>query len=254
LNQKTTKSLVEVFNSTGLISDVVKAYNSKSLRVGKGKYRGSKYTLKRGPLIVYDSTTEEVARTAKNLQGVDTCHVDRLNILQLAPGGHLGRLVVFSEGAFKRLNALFGSHDRNSTEKSGYHLNRNLMTCADLNRIINSDQIQSKLRETRTSVRAHDKNKKNPLTNKGMMHKLNPYHKVQVAATQKAEADRAAKRAAAIKAKRSKDGKKARKARTVTYKGLQADLLASYTAAENLIAEEEKAGNYVPGETDEDEE
>jgi len=49
------------------------------------------------------------------------------------------------------------------------------MACADLARIINSDQVQAKLREVRQSVRVHDKTKKNPLTNKNMMRKLNPF-------------------------------------------------------------------------------
>lgn len=49
------------------------------------------------------------------------------------------------------------------------------MTIADLGRIINSDQVQAKLRDVKHVVRAHDKNKKNPLTNKKILLKLNPF-------------------------------------------------------------------------------
>jgi large subunit ribosomal protein L4e len=49
------------------------------------------------------------------------------------------------------------------------------MTVADLARIINSDQVQSKLRSVKTNEVKHDLQKKNPLTNRGIMKKLNPF-------------------------------------------------------------------------------
>ena len=49
------------------------------------------------------------------------------------------------------------------------------MTIADLGRIINSDQVQAKLRDVKHVVRAHDLNKKNPLSNKKILLKLNPF-------------------------------------------------------------------------------
>jgi large subunit ribosomal protein L4e len=63
------------------------------------------------------------------------------------------------------LNDIFGNYRRKGVEKGGYVLNRNVMTVADLSRIINSDQVQSKLRTIRTSVAAHSPVKKNPLKN-----------------------------------------------------------------------------------------
>jgi large subunit ribosomal protein L4e len=209
--------------------------------------------LKKGPLVIYGNESAEVKRAAKNLPGVDTCHVGRLNIIQLAPGGHLGRLVVFTKCAFKALNSLFGSHFKNSVEKVGYSLNRPMMTCADLSRIINSDQVQSKLREVRTSVRVHDKTKKNPLNNTAMMNKMNPFAAEQKKILAKREADRHTKRAALIKAKRSKAGKASKNKRTERFNGLGTDLKKAYQDAEDLIEEEERAGNYVPGDTTEEE-
>lgn len=49
------------------------------------------------------------------------------------------------------------------------------MTVADLARIINSDQVQSKLRGIKTNEVKHDLQKKNPLNNRGIMKKLNPF-------------------------------------------------------------------------------
>jgi len=76
---------------------------SKKIRTGAGKYRNSRYVMRKGPLIIHgDGDEAEVKRCARNLPGVDTCSVHRLNILQLAPGGHLGR--------FALLNKVFGSY------------------------------------------------------------------------------------------------------------------------------------------------
>lgn len=254
LNVPNTKSLISALNNFGLQDDLSRVRSSRRLRNGQGKYRNSRYILKKGPLVIYGDDSSQVQRAARNLPGVDTCHVDRLNIIQLAPGGHLGRLVVFTRSAFARLNLLFGTHFKNSVEKSGYSLNRNVMTCADLSRIINSDQVQSKLREVRTSVRSHDKTKKNPLKNAAIMNRLNPFAKQASALNQKRESDRHAARAAAIKAKRSKAGRAEKASRTKEYNRLQGDLESAYRSAQDLLDEEEKAGNYQPGDTDEDEE
>jgi len=160
-----TKTLLSTLNKLGAGEDLAKVRKSKQVRTGKGKYRNSRYVMRKGPLIIYGDDSSTVKQAARNLPGVDVCHVNRLNVLQLAPGGHLGRFVIFTKDAFKSLNTIFGTYKTASTEKTGYHLNRTVMTCADIARIINSDQVQSKLREVRKSIRVHDKTKKNPLKN-----------------------------------------------------------------------------------------
>jgi large subunit ribosomal protein L4e len=139
LAQPNTKSLLAVLNSLGAGDDLTKVRSSKAIRSGQGRYRNSKYVMRKGPLIIHDEDGATLKRSARNLPGVDTCNVHRLNILQLAPGGHLGRFVIFTEGAFRALNKVFGTNRYASDEKNGYHLNRSVMTCADLARIINSD-------------------------------------------------------------------------------------------------------------------
>jgi large subunit ribosomal protein L4e len=254
LNTPNTKSLISALNNFGLGEDLAKVRSSKRLRNGQGKLRNSRYVLSRGPLIIYGDEDQTLARSARNLPGVDSVHANRLNIIQLAPGGHLGRLVVFTKSGFKRLNFLFGSHFRNADAKAGYSLNRNVMTCADLSRIINSDQVQTKLREVRTSVRVHDKTKKNPLNNRAIMSRLNPFAKQQRELDSKRETERHNARAAVIKARRSKAGRAAKAGRSKEFFRLQGELKDAYQAAEDLIAEEERAGNYVPGDTSEEEE
>jgi len=203
--------------------------------------------MRKGPLIVYGDESADVKKAARNIPGVDTCNVHRLNILQLAPGGHLGRFLIFTRDAFKALNLVFGTHSGVSQEKKGYHLNRSAMTCSDLARIINSDQVQAKLRDISHEVRVHDKTKKNPLKNRAMMNRLNPFDRKRRELVAKLESDRHAKRAAAIKAKRSKAGKKDKAKRTTTYHSLQAGLTESYAKADAIIEAEQKAGNYRPG-------
>ena len=253
LAQPNTKSLLAVLNSLGAGDDLSKVRSSRSIRSGHGRYRNSKYVMRKGPLIVHDEDSDTLKRSARNLPGVDTCNVHRLNILQLAPGGHLGRFVIFTEGAFRALNKVFGTNRYASDEKNGYHLNRSVMTCADLARIINSDQVQSKLREVRTNVRVHDKTRKNPLTNAAIRNRLNPFAAKQRELQAAAEAKRHAARAAAVKAKRSKAGRAGKKTRTERFNALNAGLDASFKHAEDIIAEEERQGNYVPGDTSEEE-
>merc|ERR1719420_2582192 len=207
LNGENTKGLLATLNRFGCGDDLAKVRRSKQTRQGTGKYRNSRYVMRKGPLIIYGDASANIRKAGRNLPGVDLCHVSRLNILQLAPGGHLGRFCVFTEDAFRGLNGTFGTNRAECLQKSGYHLNRHVMNCADISRIINSDQVQAKLREQRTSVRSHDKTKKNPLKNKGMMLKLNPFAKKRAELVAKREADRVKARTAALKAKRDKKSK-----------------------------------------------
>merc|ERR1711865_41900 len=108
--------------------------------------------------------------------GVEVASVERLNLLQLAPGGHLGRFCVWSKGAFERIDAIYGTHKRKSEEKSGYQPPRAIMSNADLPRVINSSEVQAVARAARTVSKFH-RIKKNPLKNLGVMAKLNPYAK-----------------------------------------------------------------------------
>jgi len=253
LAQPNTKSLIAVLNSVGAGDDLAKVRNSKQIRQGHGRYRNSKYVMRKGPLIIHDEAGDELKRSARNLPGVDICNVHRLNVLQLAPGGHLGRFVIFTESAFKALNKVFGTARYASSEKSGYHLNRSVMTCADLARIINSDQVQSKLREPRVNVRSHDKTKKNPLRNAAIRNRLNPFAAQQKVLLAKQEADRHTKRQAAIKkSNKSKAEKASFATRTERYNGLQTDLIGAFKKADDFIEEEERQGNYVPGDTEEE--
>jgi len=159
--------------AVGAYADVEKAKASRKLRCGKGKMRNRRHVNRRGPLVVY-KTDNGIVRAFRNLPGVEVASVNSLNLLQLAPGGHLGRFVLWTKDAFTQLNANWGSFTRVSTQKSGYTLPRPMMANSDLTRLINSDEIQSKVRAA-IKVVARFQRHKNPLTNLGVRVKLNPY-------------------------------------------------------------------------------
>merc|ERR1712203_1173872 len=113
------------------------------------------------------------ARAMRNIPGVDLCSVERLNLLQLAPGGTFGRFCVWTESAMKRLGELFGTYKGGSKEKKGYTLPRSLMTNTDISRIINSTEVQSALKPAK-ALKKVIRQRKNPLKNKGVMGRLCP--------------------------------------------------------------------------------
>merc|ERR1719362_381575 len=89
--------------------ELEKCDKSKQIRCGRGKMRNRRYVMRKGPLVVY-AKDEGISRSFRNIPGVDLCSVERLNFLQLAPGGTFGRFVVYTEGAMKRLKSLFGNY------------------------------------------------------------------------------------------------------------------------------------------------
>merc|ERR1712063_206280 len=223
LNQK-TKAAVALLKAINAYDDVEKSGNSKKLRAGQGKRRNRRFVRHVGPLVVYDESGP-LTRAFRNLPGVETCQVSRLNLLRLAPGGHLGRFIIWTEGAFKQLDSVFGTAKTESEQKKGYKLPTAKMSNSDLTSIINSDEIQSALRPKRP-VGEFRARKKNPLRNFGFMVKLNPY----AIPARRAELLRSApgvKRTAsdaenAAKASRAKKGVAAKKRRTSFYTQLQA--------------------------------
>jgi large subunit ribosomal protein L4e len=170
---KKTKQAVALLKSVGAYDDVEKAGDSLKLRCGVGKMRGRRHVHRRGPLIVYNND-DGVTKAFRNLPGVESCHVDRLNLLQLAPGGHVGRFVVWSKGAFERLDDVYGSVKSESKLKAGYTLPRNKIANSDITSIINSDGVQSVLRAPKRGT-PRARRKKNPLKNLGVKVRLNPY-------------------------------------------------------------------------------
>ncbi|MEK6852896.1 MAG: 50S ribosomal protein L4, partial [Nanoarchaeota archaeon] len=98
---KKVKELKKVIKS--LLNGIAdKFFKERSIRAGKGKFRGRKYKKSAGLLLV---TSKKVY--AKGL-GIDVVETSKLRVSDLAPGGKAGRLILFSENALEGLSKRFG--------------------------------------------------------------------------------------------------------------------------------------------------
>ncbi|XP_055376926.1 60S ribosomal protein L4 [Condylostylus longicornis] len=188
-----TKQAVIFLRRMKIWADIQKVYKSQRFRAGRGKMRNRRRIQRCGPLIVY-SKDEGLRRAFRNIPGIETMRVERMNLLKLAPGGHVGRFVIWTESAFKRLNELFGSWKAASKLKKGYNLPQPKMANTDLSRLLKSEEIRKVLRDPKKKVFRRVR-RLNPLTNTRQLIKLNPYAEVlkrrAIMASEKRKAARA---------------------------------------------------------------
>jgi len=168
-----TKDAVAFLRRSKAWQDVARVYASRRMRAGKGKLRNRRHVQKLGPLVVYDQD-QGVTKAFRNIPGCDTIQVDNLNLLKLAPGGHVGRFCIWTESAFKKLDGLYGTWKKASTEKKGWNLPQPKMANTDLSSLLKSESIRAVLRAPNRKVRRAVV-KTNPLKNIRTMLQLNPY-------------------------------------------------------------------------------
>jgi large subunit ribosomal protein L4e len=173
-----TKDAVGLLRHLEAWADVERVKDSRRMRAGRGKMRNRRYVQKRGPLVVYEKD-DGITLAFRNIPGVTLLPVDKLNLLKLAPGGHVGRFVIWTQSAFAALDTVYSS-----ASKKGFSMPRPIMANADLQRILQDDAVKASLRPRRSATRRSTV-KKNPLKNIKTMLKLNPYVAVQKRAAQK---------------------------------------------------------------------
>ena len=100
-----TKNIIEFMKVLGVNEDIERAKKRKTLKAGKGKRRGRKYSKAKSVLFVVDNN-EKVYKSARNIEGVDVTKVDDLNAKLLAPGTHAGRLTIWSEAAIEKIRSI----------------------------------------------------------------------------------------------------------------------------------------------------
>lgn len=171
-----TKQAVLFLRRSKIWGDILKVYRSQRFRAGRGKMRNRRRIQRKGPLIVYEKD-DGLRRAFRNIPGVETMNVHKLNLLKLAPGGHLGRLIVWTESAFKHLNNLFGTWNEPSKVKKGYNLPHPIMSNTDLTRLLKAEEIKRVLNKPKKTVFRRTR-RLNPLSNLRQMIKLNPYAEV----------------------------------------------------------------------------
>lgn len=197
---KKTKEAVGVLRRLKAWPDIEKVKNSRRFRAGVGKLRNRRRIQRRGPLIIY-SQDNGITRAFRNIPGITLINVSNLNLLKVAPGGHMGRFCIWTESAFKQLDSIYGTWKKSSQKKNNYNLPMMKMTNSDLSRLLRSEEIQN-------AVRAPIKNKtrkvlkRNPLKNLRVMQRLNPYAGVQNKVARLVESKRKAERQRKLDEKR----------------------------------------------------
>ena len=170
-----TKAAKEVFENIGLGEELERVAESKKLRAGKGKMRNRRYVQRRGPLVVYKEKNA-FTRACRNIPGVTLCKVTRLNLLKLAPGAHVGRIVLWTSDAFAALDGIFGTYSQAKpvAGKRGFMLPYPKMAVTDLSKLLHSEAVEKVLAKgKKPAKRAY--HHKNALTNVRVLARLNPY-------------------------------------------------------------------------------
>ena len=93
-----TSEAIKILKACGAFADAERVKASRAVRAGKGKMRNRRYVQRKGPLVVY-ANDSGMTRAFRNIPGVELCSVDRLGLLSLAPGGHLGRFIIWTKSA-----------------------------------------------------------------------------------------------------------------------------------------------------------
>jgi len=172
-----TKEAVLFLKKHRAWTDVLKVYKSKRFRAGKGKMRNRRRIQRTGPLVVYDKD-QGLTKAFRNIPGVDTIAVEKLNLLKLAPGGHVGRFVIWTESAFRKLDSLYGTGSKSSAMKKNYNIPVAKMANTDLARLLRSEEIQAVIRAPNKVVKRRI-TKHNPLKNTRALLQLNPFAAVE---------------------------------------------------------------------------
>merc|ERR1712179_603604 len=189
---KKTKQAVDLLKQLGAWDDVKRVYATRRMRAGRGKSRDRKHVQKLGPAIIY-AQDNGIVRAFRNIPGVEVLDVNNLNVLRLAPGGHVGRFLIFTEDAFKALDTIYGNFSAGSSSKKNWSIPSAVIQNSDLQALLQSDEVQSVLNAPKASDTIKRSTKKNPLTNIRAMLKLNPNAATEKRAAWKVEA--AAKKA-----------------------------------------------------------
>lgn len=97
----------ELLKKLSLWEDAERAKNGIKERSGRGKTRGRRWVKPKSLLLVTDELNPPVRLASRNFVGIDFAEVKSINVEMLAPGGHGGRLTIWTESALNKLDELF---------------------------------------------------------------------------------------------------------------------------------------------------
>ena len=204
-----TKDAVAFLEAVRAMDDVNRVNDSRHVRAGAGKQRNRRYVQRRGPMLVLGDNNG--VRAFRNINGLDLANVNALNLLSLAPGGHLGRFLIWTQSAFAQLDKIFGTFTQESAVKKGFVLPPLMLTNSDVTRIMRSDEVRralkpKKLTQKKASRKAQPSN---GMKNRRLRLRLNPFEKKRSIASKgmrKPEGVRARRQARNVRLAKAKKG------------------------------------------------
>ncbi|WP_411026977.1 hypothetical protein, partial [Salmonella sp. s55044] len=87
-------------------------------------------------------------------------NVWKLDLLKIAPGGHVGRFCIWTDSAFRMLDYIYGTWKKPSQKKNGYNLPMPKMAVPDLKKLLTSPEIQGQSRPIQLDGTKKKTNKK----------------------------------------------------------------------------------------------
>ena len=103
-----TSELIKVLEDLKITQDVNRLKNRKR-RTGKVALRGRVSKVGKSAIFVV-SKSENISKAASGIPGIDVCNAKDLSVLNLAPGGTLIRLTVFSKKAIEEIAEIKSRH------------------------------------------------------------------------------------------------------------------------------------------------
>lgn len=170
-----TKEAVAFLRSIAAIDDINRVNDSREIRAGRGKMRNRRYVARRGPMLVMPDN--KGTRAFRNIFGLDLANVSALNLLHLAPGGHVGRFIIWTKGAFEQLDRIFGTFTEASAVKKGFTLPAPMLTSTDVTRIMQSEEVRRVLKPKKLQAKKASRYQKptNGIKNRRLRLRLNPF-------------------------------------------------------------------------------
>ncbi|MEM0053363.1 MAG: 50S ribosomal protein L4, partial [Nitrososphaeria archaeon] len=106
-NVTKVKDVINAFKLWGVEAELERIKEGVKRKSGKAERRGRTKRVPVGPLIVTSSPNSRLKQIAENIPGVNVVDVNSLSVLDLAPGGHPVRFVIWLEDAIKCLDEKF---------------------------------------------------------------------------------------------------------------------------------------------------
>lgn len=129
---KKTNEAYAILKNLGLEEEIKRVKKSKNIRAGYGKMRNRKTTKRRGILLIHNG---DELKAFRNIPGVEIKHISKVTVLDVCPGGHAGRLILWTEDAMINIE--------NVITKQNYTPLQSLSKNDDLDSFFYSDEVQA---------------------------------------------------------------------------------------------------------------